>query len=105
MNGITPPGSPNNQAPYQQETDNCPVCLTPFAGRAVTVLEPCSHMFHEDCLETWLLENRTCPYCRASLGEREVQTSRDVILEFLSRNSHMSFYPDGQPIAVRSLNR
>ncbi|WP_422442036.1 MULTISPECIES: RING finger protein [unclassified Endozoicomonas] len=100
MNGITPPGSPNNQAPYQKETDNCPVCLTPFAGRAVTVLEPCSHMFHEDCLETWLSQNTTCPYCRTIVREREVQPFTDVIVENLSRSrGSVLFHPDGRPIA------
>ncbi|WP_257287735.1 RING finger domain-containing protein [Endozoicomonas sp. SESOKO2] len=101
MDGITPPGSPNNRLPYQQETDNCSVCLEPFARRAVTVLEQCRHMFHEDCLETWLLENTTCPYCRTIVREREVQPAPDEILNSLLR-SHAVFSPDGQ-ILNRSL--
>ncbi|WOG28190.1 RING finger protein [Endozoicomonas sp. 8E] len=103
MNGITPPGSPNNQSPYQQETDQCPICLELFDGREVTVLDPCNHMFHENCLETWLRQNTTCPYCRTIVRERAVEPFPDVIVERISRRGgsaggSATFYPDGRLI-------
>uniref|UniRef100_J3MBM0 RING-type domain-containing protein n=1 Tax=Oryza brachyantha TaxID=4533 RepID=J3MBM0_ORYBR len=47
----------------------CAVCLSEFVERErVRLLPNCSHAFHIDCIDTWLLSNSTCPLCRAALG-------------------------------------
>ena len=49
------------------EPDSCPICMCDYTdGMSLTRL-PCSanHVFHEDCLRTWLLNKSTnCPMCR-----------------------------------------
>lgn len=47
--------------------DLCSICLVEFeAEDAVTRLVLCSHLFHLQCIETWLLRDRlTCPLCRS----------------------------------------
>ncbi|GMH01628.1 hypothetical protein Nepgr_003467 [Nepenthes gracilis] len=51
-----------------KEPFDCAVCLCEFTGQDNLRLLPlCSHAFHIDCIDTWLLSNSTCPLCRGSL--------------------------------------
>ncbi|XP_061991451.1 RING-H2 finger protein ATL46-like [Rosa rugosa] len=50
------------------EPFDCPVCLCEFTEKDQLRLLPlCSHAFHIDCIDTWLLSNSTCPLCRGTL--------------------------------------
>ncbi|KAK3013254.1 hypothetical protein RJ639_008321 [Escallonia herrerae] len=47
---------------------DCAVCLCEFeAEDKLRLLPKCSHAFHMDCIDTWLLSHSTCPLCRGSL--------------------------------------
>lgn len=48
---------------YNHSPD-CPICLEKLVSENVQELQ-CGHMFHNKCLEKWLEENHTCPYCRS----------------------------------------
>lgn len=37
----------------------------------------CSHAFHMDCLDTWLLSNSTCPLCRATVEKSPTSNDDD----------------------------
>lgn len=55
---------------------DCAVCLCEFEPEdKLRLLPKCSHAFHMECIDTWLLSHSTCPLCRASL------------LDFSSNNS------------------
>ncbi|KAL0327244.1 UNVERIFIED_CONTAM: RING-H2 finger protein ATL46 [Sesamum calycinum] len=48
-----------------KEPFDCAVCLCEFSEQDKLRLLPlCSHAFHIDCIDTWLLSNSTCPLCR-----------------------------------------
>ncbi|KAL6543655.1 hypothetical protein OROGR_010152 [Orobanche gracilis] len=55
-----------------KEPFDCAVCLCEFTERdRLRLLPSCSHAFHIDRIDTWLLSNSTCPLCRGvvlSLG-------------------------------------
>jgi hypothetical protein len=48
-------------------TVNCSVCLSTLnqleCSNKVLAL-PCSHTFHEVCIQPWLKDHTTCPECR-----------------------------------------
>ena len=46
------------------EMPNCSICLEEISMGAKTILLPCGHMFHSNCILTWLKKNNTCPLCR-----------------------------------------
>lgn len=51
-----------------KEGSDCPICLHEFqAEDKLRLLPKCSHAFHLDCIDTWLLTHSTCPLCRGSL--------------------------------------
>eukprot|EP01018_Ginkgo_biloba_P006171 Gb_00508 [translate_table: standard] len=51
-----------------KEGSDCPVCLCEFqAEDKLRLLPKCSHAFHIECIDTWLLSHSTCPLCRGSL--------------------------------------
>ncbi|KQJ98490.1 RING-H2 finger protein ATL13 [Brachypodium distachyon] len=51
-----------------KEPFDCAVCLCEFADDdRLRLLPKCSHAFHVECIDTWLLSHSTCPLCRRSL--------------------------------------
>lgn len=47
----------------------CPICLDDFESNETQVRElPCRHIFHPDCIDTFLLRNSSlCPMCKQSV--------------------------------------
>merc|ERR1712098_47815 len=46
--------------------ERCCICLGDFEkGESVRVLD-CDHLFHKECVDTWLRQNRRCPLCKQS---------------------------------------
>ncbi|KDP23544.1 hypothetical protein JCGZ_23377 [Jatropha curcas] len=51
-----------------QSALECAVCLCEFEDDETLRLIPkCDHVFHPDCIDTWLASHTTCPVCRANL--------------------------------------
>ena len=47
---------------------NCVICVKPFEkGEKIYRVLKCSHIYHKDCFEPWLVERDSCPMCRESL--------------------------------------
>ncbi|CAM0943128.1 unnamed protein product [Alopecurus aequalis] len=50
------------------DTSECAVCLGEFQEEErVRLLPGCLHVFHADCIDTWLQGNANCPLCRAAI--------------------------------------
>ncbi|KAL3518457.1 hypothetical protein ACH5RR_021046 [Cinchona calisaya] len=46
---------------------DCPICLSEFEEREIVKLIPlCRHVFHPECIDTWLDSHVSCPLCRST---------------------------------------
>ena len=54
----------------------CPICTEPALLNAVKTKD-CQHMFHRDCLLTWIKKKPTCPVCRNSLNGLDFELNLD----------------------------
>lgn len=57
----------------------CAICLNEFEDKETLQLLPkCRHVFHPDCIQSWLSFHVTCPVCRADLLSGLGQTSHQL---------------------------
>lgn len=56
-----------NQKNAQQTQTECVVCKEDFEADDELMKMPCGHLFHPDCLLTWLKIHNSCPTCRHEL--------------------------------------
>ncbi|KAG6486973.1 RING-H2 finger protein ATL16-like [Zingiber officinale] len=76
---------------YRKETDasaaggdDCAVCLGEFQEEeTVRLLPDCFHVFHVDCIDTWLQSNANCPLCRARITPDAAAVPVDKLPAFL----------------------
>ncbi len=63
--------------PFSQVEGNkeCSVCQDEFDQNTQVIQLPCTHIFHENCIVTWLKVNGSCPVCRFKIGESAQQES------------------------------
>ena len=49
--------------------NQCAICLASFQEGESLLLLPCHerHVYHCECIETWLKKNRSCPLCMADV--------------------------------------
>lgn len=47
--------------------ERCSVCLCDYEGEDEILTLPCRHVFHEDCIGSWLQESKVCPCCKQEI--------------------------------------
>ena len=51
---------------------NCVICMEDFKTGDVSTNLPCLHMFHTNCIQSWLKTQNTCPICKFKLTEDNI---------------------------------
>ncbi|KDP34535.1 hypothetical protein JCGZ_11085 [Jatropha curcas] len=60
------------------KVDCCCICLEEYKeGDKCKILSKCKHLYHDSCIEEWLLKGRNCPVCRDSVRGVPVTVSID----------------------------
>jgi hypothetical protein len=51
---------------YNLETSEiCTICRNNFTNQEICrKINNCGHLFHQNCVDSWLVRNHTCPMCR-----------------------------------------
>ncbi|XP_072971621.1 RING-H2 finger protein ATL16-like [Typha angustifolia] len=58
----------NGNAAEKSSFHECAVCLNEFQEEErIRLLPNCLHVFHIDCIDTWLQTNANCPLCRSPI--------------------------------------
>ena len=47
-----------------EEKKKCLICLEIFKEGDNTIVLPCIHIFHSDCIKKWLQKQKVCPLCK-----------------------------------------
>ncbi|KAF9289763.1 hypothetical protein BGZ68_008727 [Mortierella alpina] len=63
------------------EEATCAICLGDYRPDETIRLLPCQHHFHLECVDQWLLTDKSCPLCKHDIdkpleNERSVQASK-----------------------------
>jgi len=46
------------------EEEKCAICMMDFEDQIEVRKLPCSHFYHPQCIDIWLVNNSTCPVCK-----------------------------------------
>ncbi|CAF1303681.1 unnamed protein product [Adineta ricciae] len=52
----------------------CTICLDRFFLSSTISASPCGHLFHDKCLDRWIVDERkkTCPQCRTAITPKQI---------------------------------
>lgn len=48
---------------YPAEDALCAICCMEYTEGETLRILPCSHHFHQSCVDQWLMQKNTCPFC------------------------------------------
>ena len=69
-------------SPYKIKCDEkCSICLSPLykKNKQIIHLEKCLHKYHFDCVDKWLENKNTCPYCRTTQNRKRLLISYNLV--------------------------
>jgi len=58
---------PEDDDEEEEEADKCTICLSEFELEEDVRRLPCMHLFHVECVDQWLSQNKRCPICRVDI--------------------------------------
>ncbi|KAL2635800.1 hypothetical protein R1flu_007279 [Riccia fluitans] len=85
-------------AQFEKLTDGnpveCSICLNDFVeNEKVRLLPRCNHVFHIDCIDTWLLSHVSCPVCRDGVTDDPKPQSSAIIAVEEQSSSSVNSHP------------
>ena len=56
----------------EEDKKNCVICMEDFKNGDKSTNLPCLHMFHTNCIQSWLKTQNTCPICKFELTQDNI---------------------------------
>ena len=75
----------NRNVVISQEQPECTICLDKIKNIDKKVLS-CNHIFHKNCVDTWLQETPNCPLCRRRQRPSSPVIENDITIEDFDDN-------------------
>ena len=70
----------------EKSDDVCSICLDPIDGNTNSCELHCGHIFHVDCIDTWLKDNTNCPQCRQNQFHKcDNCEDGQIIMEYIGK--------------------
>ena len=60
-----------------QEKRNCVICLEDFKNGDKATILPCIHLFHKNCIKSWLKAQNCCPICKFKLTRSNMNSQNN----------------------------
>jgi len=76
----------------------CSICLDDFKPEIICHQLYCFHIFHEACIEEWLVKNDSCPDCRKPI-------TKQAIKKFLKEQRKLKNVQEGQSVEQNQISR
>jgi len=61
----------------KEHIDDCSICLENIINEEHKKITTCNHIFHEECMAIWILQNNSCPLCRKNLDSNTYDEDND----------------------------
>jgi hypothetical protein len=61
----------------ENSPENCSICFDELKDGTYTL--SCNHIYHKECIKTWLSNHTTCPLCRANVEPIEQYVEDNVV--------------------------
>jgi hypothetical protein len=55
----------------------CAICLSQYEKGDKLRHLPCRHHFHSECIDQWLLKNKSCPFCKRQIDQEDNPSAPD----------------------------
>ena len=59
------------------EKKNCVICLEDFKNKDKSIILPCIHLFHKNCINNWLKSKNICPICKFKLTRSNINSQNN----------------------------
>ena len=50
---------------FFEDNNECIICMEKFGENELVKQLPCGHIFHGECIDNWLIQQKNCPFCKA----------------------------------------
>lgn len=72
-----------NEFKLESNQHECCICLQNFGDADFCRELYCFHVFHQSCIDMWILEHQTCPFCRREFVVAKLEKEK---MEFFERS-------------------
>jgi len=62
-----------NSELLSKDRASCAICLCDYVESEEVKFLRCGHHFHSECITTWLLKNKTCPFCKQDIEDKDTK--------------------------------